>query len=530
MGIYLNPGNTNFKRCLNSEIYVDKTKLITFTNKVINTQQRYLCVSRPRRFGKSMAADMLAAYYGFGQDSAEPFTGLQAAKAEDFKNHLNQYQVLKLDMQSFMSDTDSVEEMLSLVEKSIIKDLSRTYPEFHLYPEDTLWEILTVVYEHTRRAFVILIDEWDCVMRRYHVVEEQKRYLDFLRNLLKDRVYVALAYMTGILPIKKYGEHSTLNMFYEYSMIDSAEISDCFGFTEQEVAVLCERYQMDFQKAKEWYDGYHLVSHPEGNRREYSIYSPKSIVESMLRRKYDAYWNQTESYEALKLYIQLNLNGLRDAVVEMLAGGSVSLDTRRFQNDMSTFVSRDDVLTLLVHLGYLAYNQDEGTVSIPNQEVAQEFLSSVQMMDSMTGVAEAIQSSKKLLQALWNKDAAAVAAGIEKVHQEISILEYNDENSLSCTIGLAFYYAREYYTLVRELPTGKGYADICLLPKPKAADKPAVLFELKYNKSVEAAMAQIKEKDYPETLKAYHGNLLLCGVNYNAKTKQHECSIELWEK
>ncbi|MCD8099729.1 MAG: AAA family ATPase [Oscillospiraceae bacterium] len=529
MGSYLNPGSINFQNCLDSEIYIDKSQLIAFTNRKKNTLQKYICVSRPRRFGKSMAADMLAAYYGCGEDTRELFANLKIAQDKSFSDNLNRYYVIKVDMQSFMSKTTSVGEMLERLTKFIVMDLKRLYPtDIFRDPED-LPESLSDVFQESGRQFVILIDEWDCVMRRYHSEQEKKEYLDFLRNLMKDKPYVALAYMTGILPIKKYGEHSTLNMFYEYSMIDSAEISDCFGFTDDEVAELCERYNMNLDTAKEWYDGYRLISEAGGVRREYSIYSPKSISESMLRHRYDAYWNQTETYEALKVYIEMNMDGLKDAIVEMLAGASVEIDTGVFHNDMFELHSRDEVLTLLVHLGYLAYNQDNATVSIPNKEVSNEFVRSVRQISSWGEVARSIQNSKSLLQAVWDMDGAAVAAGIETAHQEVSILQYNNENSLSCTIGLAFYYAREYYNMVREMPTGKGFADICFVPRPNHLDKPAIVAELKWDKSIEAAISQIKEKNYPDCLSDYSGKLLLVGINYNREAKTHECAVEAVE-
>ncbi|MCD8254365.1 MAG: AAA family ATPase, partial [Oscillospiraceae bacterium] len=318
MGSYLNPSSRNFLRSISSEIYIDKSQLIAFTNKKVNTQQSYICVSRPRRFGKSMAADMLAAYYGCGEDTRELFANLKIAQDKSFEKNLNHYNVLKIDMQAFMSKANSVKEMLNILTDYISFELVDAFPAVRMKNKHDLAEVLGDVFNSTNRQFVILIDEWDCVMRRYHSEQEKKEYLDFLRNLMKDKPYVALAYMTGILPIKKYGEHSILNMFYEYSMIDSAEISDCFGFTDDEVAELCERYGMNLDTAKEWYDGYRLISEAGGIRKEYSIYSPKSISESMLRHRYDAYWNQTETYEALKVYIEMNMDGLKDAIVEML--------------------------------------------------------------------------------------------------------------------------------------------------------------------------------------------------------------------
>ena len=259
------------------------------------------------------------------------------------------------------------------------------------------------------------------------------------------------------------------------------------------------------------------------------MYSPKSVVEAMLRHKFGTYWNQTETYEALKIYIQMDMDGLKDSVVRMLAGESVAINIGTFSNDMTTFASKDDVLTLLVHLGYLTYNVTDGTVGIPNKEVSQEYVNAISTM-SWKGVTDSLESSRKLLEALWALDEEAVAAGIEKAHDEISILQYNDENSLSCTINLAFYFAREYYTIVREMPSGKGFADICMIPRKEHLDKPAVIIELKWDKSTVGALKQIREKNYVSALKEYQGKMLLAGINYNKKTKKHECAIEVLEK
>ena len=359
--------------------------------------------------------------------------------------------------------------------------------------------------------------------------EDQKKYLDFLRAWLKDKDYVALAYMTGILPIKKYGSHSALNMFTEYSMTDPGDLAGYFGFTEQEVSRLCDTYDMNFEEAKTWYDGYHLIAHRQNGDEHYSIYSPKSVVEAMLRHKLGTYWNQTETYEALKIYIQMDMDGLQDSVVRMLAGEAVQINIGTFSNDMTTFATKDDVLTLLIHLGYLTYNSVDGTVAIPNKEVSQEYVNAISTMN-WHGVIDSVESSRKLLESLWAMDADAVAAGVDKAHDEISILQYNDENSLSCTINLAFYFAREYYTIIRELPTGKGFADICLIPRKLHLDKPAVVIELKWDKSASGALDQIREKQYGNALKDYHGSILLVGINYNKTTKKHECMIETMQK
>ena len=525
MGHYLNPGTGLFEISLRSEIYIDKSRLIEQTNRYIKTQQRYLCVSRPRRFGKSMALDMLAAYYDRMEDTQNIFDKLEICQSQSYDQHLNQYDVLRINMQEFLSASNNVDEMLKLLQTRLIKELKERYTE--IVEGDNLVFAMQDIYAKTKYPFVILIDEWDCLFREYQQNQDaQKRYLDFLRLWLKDKEYVALAYMTGILPIKKYGSHSALNMFTEYSMTDPGSLAEFFGFTEEEVAKLCEEYGMDFEEARAWYNGYHLLTHNKNKNKIYAMYSPKSVVEAMMRHKFGTYWNQTETYEALKIYIQMNMDGLKDAIIKMLAGEKVTINTGTFSNDMTTFSSKDDVLTLLVHLGYLNYDNENEMVCIPNKEVSKEYMNAISTMD-WHEVTDAVQESKELLEALWNQDEEKVAKGIDKAHREISILQYNDENSLSCTITLAFYFAREYYTIIRELPTGKGFADICFLPRKKYADKPAMVIELKWDKTAQGAIAQIEEKQYVDALKDYKGNIIIAGINYDKKTKEHCAKIKM---
>ena len=525
MGSYLNPSNKGFRQSLQSKIYVDKSMLIARINEVLDTEQKFICVSRPRRFGKSMAANMLAAYYGSGEDTAPLFDKLKIAGEASYKEHLNQYDVIKINMQSFLSSASTVDAMLERLQKYVSMELRAKYRDLLYLDTDNFIQVMMDVYAQTNRTFVILIDEWDCLFREYaHNTEAQKKYLDFLRAWLKDQPYVSLAYMTGILPIKKYGSHSALNMFSEYSMTNPRELAEYFGFTEDEVRELCKEYNMSFEEARVWYDGYELVTQHADGQTVFSMYSPKSVVDAMLSHTYDTYWNQTETYEALKVYIQMNMDGLKDAVVKMLAGERIEINTGTFTNDMTTFAGRDDVLTLLVHLGYLSYRRSDKTVCIPNDEVSQEYVNAISTMD-WSEVMRSILDSKKLLEDLWSMDGEAVARGIDKAHEEISILKYNDENSLCCTINLAFYYAREYYTIIRELPTGKGFADICLIPRKLHADKPAVVIELKKDKDAQGAIEQIKRKNYVNALADYKGNLLLVGINYD-KDKNHSCVIE----
>ena len=521
MGIYLNPENVDFQKSLNSEIYIDKTELISYTNKKLNTEQGYICVSRPRRFGKSMAANMLTAYYSRGCDSRELFQGLKIATHPDFEKHLNQYNVIHLNMQNFLSKTQTIEQMIALVTKAVGRDLLRAYPDVDYLDKTILTFMLDDIYQDCQVPFIFIIDEWDCIFRsRKNQLEEQPKYLDFLRDLLKDKSYIALAYMTGILPIKKYGEHSAINVFYEYSMTDASPIEEFTGFTEQEVRQLCEQYNMPFSETKKWYDGYCVDG--------VSIYNPKSVVEAMLRGKFSNYWTQTETYEALKIYIQSNEFGVQDVILKLLAGEKEKIDTTTFSNDMVTFATKDDVLTLLVHLGYLTYNAETKEIWIPNDEVMEQFISTVKVM-GWGRIVTALETSEKLLQATLSGDEQTVAELIEQAHQaNASILKYNDENALSCVISLAYYSAQKNYTLHREMPAGKGFADIVFEPN-RNCNLPAMIVELKWGHSAEEAIEQIKRKDYLDCLQNYSGEVLLVGINYD-KEKHHTCKIERIKK
>ena len=522
MGIYLNPGNRSFQISLNSKIYIDKSGLIAYTNSVINTAQRFVCVSRPRRFGKSMAAEMLAAYYGKNIDSSGQFDHLAIAENTTYSEHLNQYNIIFLNIQQFLSQTSSIPALKELIEKTLLWELLEEYSELNYFNPSSLTSVLQTISANRTTSFIFIIDEWDCIFREYkHDVQAQRLYLDFIRNLLKDQPYVALAYMTGILPIKKYGTHSALNMFDEFSMTNPGPLASYVGFTDEEVRELCSVYQMDYEEVQRMYDGYCF----EGTTH---IYSPRSVVSAMLTRSYDNFWNKTETFEALRDYIILNFKGLKDIVTQLLAGIRKKINTTTFTNDMTTFSSADDVLTLLIHLGYLGYDFKTKEVFIPNSEIASEFCNAVESAGWDT-VADAVRKSDELLEATIRQDPDAVAAGLETAHMETSILTYNNENALSCTIALAYYSAREYYLSFRELPTGKGFADIVYIPRNTHPEKPALVIELKWDNSAAGAIQQIKDKCYVESLADYRGNLLLVGVSYDPKTKKHQCCIESWQ-
>lgn len=526
MGSYVNRGNGSFASARKSLIYIDKTGLLEYTNDVLDTEQRYICSSRPRRFGKSMAAGMLAAYYGRDCDSRTLFEGLEISQKPSFEKHLNQYDVIHLDIAYLLVQKRNASDTVAFIQKCVIEELKTIYPDVLSDDESELPLALSAIHRASGAKFVIIIDEWDAIFRENMTDEAgQQAYIRLLRGLFKgeqSKDFVLLAYITGILPIKKYKNESALNNFREFTMVSPKQLSEYIGFTEQEVKELCGTYHMDFKETARWYDGYSF-------RQIKHIYNPNSVVNAMLDGEYDSYWSNTVSYESLKDYISMNFDGLRDMIVQMLAGGRCVVDTNTFQNDMTSFKSRDDVLTVLIHLGYLAYDADSREAYVPNEEVRTAFAKAVKDTD-WTPVIQAIRDSDNLLKATWNKDVDAVASGIDRVHMgNASILQYNNENALSCVIALAYYNAVNEYTMIREMPSGKGYADIVFLPR-RYSNKPAMVAELKYDQSAQSAIRQIKEKKYPEALKDYQGNLLLVGINYNKESKEHSCVIEEWHR
>ena len=459
---------------------------------------------------------MLVAYYSKGCDSSQIFNRLKISQTELYQKHLNQHNVIHINMQDFLSKTHDIDKMLILLTKLIFRDIKKVYQDIEYFDINDLIQVLEDVYAEVNEQFIFIIDEWDCIFREYkNNKEAQEKYLDFLRNLLKDKSYVSLCYMTGILPIKKYGTHSALNMFDEISMVDPGLLSEYMGFTEKEVEKLCHQYNISYEEMKEWYDGYHLTD-------TISTFSPRSVVASITRKKFGNYWTSTETYEALRVYIDMNYDGLKDDVVKLLAGENVAVQTTSFQNDMTTFETKDDVLTLLIHLGYLGYNSSDQTCYIPNKEVTSSFIASIED-SSWNETTKALLNSRALLEATWNREEELVAKYIEEAHLDTAILTYNNENALAYTISIAYIYARNHYTVIREMPSGKGYADMVFMPKD---DKPAMIVELKWDQEVETAIDQIKEKKYYYGLEKYLDDLILVGISYDKKSKKHICKIE----
>lgn len=457
MGRFLNPDNGAFSEAVNSEIYIDKTRLLEYTNQVINTTSKFICNSRPRRFGKSMTADMLSAYYSRGCDSKELFKNYEISTVSSYEKNLNKYDVIHFDVQWCMMDAEDTDHVVDYINEGILQELREAYGQ--IIPDEvrTAYGAMSYIKAATGNKFVVIIDEWDVLIRdeaQNHTLQEA--YIDFLRGMFKGTEpsrYIALAYLTGILPIKKLKTQSALNNFEEFTMLDAGRMAPYVGFTEEEVHGLCEQYGCSYEQVKSWYDGYLL--------EDYQVYNPKAVVSVMLNGKYKSYWSNTGSYEAIVPLINMDFDGLKSAIIEMLSGASVEVDVTSFQNDTVSFANRDDVLTYLIHLGYLAYDQDSRHVFIPNEEIRHELNHAVKRT-SWNEMMTFQKESLALLDATLEKDGMEVAKGIEKIHTGyFSTIMYHDENSLSSVLTIAYLSSMQYYFKpVRELPTGRGFADL----------------------------------------------------------------------
>ena len=522
MGRFLKIGNDGFRAVFNGE-YVDKSDLIEIVNATLRTERQFTCVSRARRFGKSIGAKMLYAYYDQWCASEDLFTSLKVYQSPAFRRHFRRYPVLYLDMTDFVTRYKS-SDVVSHIQSDVIAELKEVFPEMPYRDNsdlaDTLFSITSQPYQE---KFMVIIDEWDAILREYPGCGDvSEQYLNLLRGLFKSTNAMSTfagVYMTGILPIKKYKTQSALNNFHEYSVVQPGPMAECFGFTANEVHFLCEKFDMDYGQMLEWYDGYQI-----GGSKE--MFNPTSVITALYNKYCDSYWANTGAYDTVASYIRMDFDGLKDAVVRLLAGESCSVDTASFQNDLNVVRSKDDVLTSLIHLGYLSYDRESRTCRIPNREISVEFKNAIVSDMGWGTIAKAIQQSEQLLKDTIEGKEENVAVAIDAIHADnTSVLKYNDENSLACVLTIAYYTAKKDYLMIREMPTGKGFADIALIPRP-VCNKPAIVLELKYDQSADTAIAQIREKRYVGVLKDFAGEVVLVGINYDKETKTHSCRIE----
>ena len=525
MAIYLNPGNEGFRETLANDIYIDKTMLISELNKFIDKGNKYVCISRPRRFGKTIATNMMGAYYSKGCDSRELFKDLKISKADNYEKYLNKLNFISIDIASEYQNSLEKDQMLNNLTERVRKEFRAQFPKLKFSSKSSIADCIQNVYAATGERFVIILDEYDCLVRDEFGSDLFADYLKFLNGLFKSntlRPAIALAYITGILPVVRDRVQSKLNNFEEYTILDARNLAEFVGFTKEEVIPLCEKYGMDYKQCQNEYNGYH--------QNGYEIFNPESVVKSMLYGELGSYWGKTSTFRVITDRLEHNYQGMKDDVVKMLAGENVEVNVDRYMNTMTDFITKDDVFTYLIHLGYLAYDKKTKTCRIPNFEVRKEWYYAVESMPDYSATDQIIKASRDAWNALLQKDHKAVAKALDESHIHVtSHRNFENEAALASAIYIAFVYALNNYTVIKEASAGKGIADVLYIPINSDDEHPAVIVELKYERSTSKALEQIKNKEYFRPFDDYKGKILLVAINYK-KNKTHSCRITEWVK
>jgi len=505
-----------YQKVVNNKIFVDKSMLIEKISQVIGTGNPYVCITRPRRFGKTINANMLGAYYTKGLDSHPIFDSLAIAGTEKYEQHMNQYNVIHIDFSRFPDYCGGYGDYIRDITETLKEDLREYYPEL----KGKEYRSLSRMLQDAKESFIFILDEWDSVFYETFMTDEDKsNFLKFLKGLLKDMPYVDLAYMTGILPIAKYSSGSELNMFDEYNFMNDNVYDAYFGFDEAEVQKLCrENTAVSYEEMKQWYDGY-FTSKGE------SLFNPRSVSKALTRCVCLNYWTETGPMNEIAECIEHNVDEVREDIVKLVSGIPIEAELNGYSAAEQRLETRDEILSAMVVYGFLSYYK--GFLKIPNGELMEKY-QKVLARDSMGEVKEIVDSSKKILDATLAMDEAKVAELLEAVHdREIPFLKYNDENSLSCVITLCYLYARKDYWIRREEKSGKGYCDYLFYPKKSGT--PAIILELKTGDTAEDAIAQIKEKQYMKKAMG-NGAVLLVGIAYDKIKKIHHCRIKKYDR
>lgn len=517
MAIYLNINKPleNYKNLYRSKYFVDKSLIIENLSEVIKTTDKYVCITRPRRFGKSSVVDMIGAYYSKASDSKEIFDKLKISKSKDYEEHLNKYNVISISFNKIPEMGKSYDDYINMIKKSLINDIKEIYPYIEI---EKYFTIADMLYD-TKEKFIFIFDEWDYIFNNNLFQENQNDFLEFLRNLLKDQPYVALAYMTGVLPIKKYSSGSALNMFDEFTFLKDRTFDEYFGFTEKEVIELCNKNKdISFKELESWYNGYLTA---KGTK----VYNPRSVVKALQNTYCESYWTNTGAMDEVAEYLKYNVLEIRDDVIDMVSGGEIDITIdEEFRAGQGAPRTKEEIYSAMIVLGFLSYY--DGYLKIPNRELMKEFEKALKD-ESFGYVAKIIENSRAMLKATISEDTEIVVKVIHDIHNsEIPIFQYNDENSLSCVVTLAYLSARDTYRVEREEKSGKGFADFTFHPRRKN-DVPFIV-ELKKDDTPESAIGQIRKKEYVEKFRKENEGkkVLAVAICYDSKEKEHKCKIE----
>ncbi|MBQ3657360.1 MAG: AAA family ATPase [Bacteroidales bacterium] len=526
MNIYLNPDNKGFKETLKKKIYVDKTMMLSVLNDFIDESNKYICVSRPRRFGKTIAANMMCAYYSKGCDSREMFSSLKISKADNYEKYLNKLNFIKIDVAGEYQTAPEKDKMLQDLQLKIRREFQEQFPKIRFRKNETLANCILQVYTKTGETFVIILDEYDSLVRMNIPKKLFDEYLMFLNGLFKNdtlRLAISLAYITGILPVVRDKVQSKLNNFKEYTILEARELAEFIGFTDEEVSELCDEYQLNHTECKNWYQGYHQYN--------FEIYNPESVVQCIEDRRFAGHWNRTSSYSVIVDRLKKNFEGMKDDVIKMVSGENVKVNVTRYMNTMTDFNNKDDAFTYLIHLGYLAYDFVTGTCRIPNKEVRMEWFNALEDDKNYKVTDQIIKASEELLVQTFALNGKAVAEALDRSHINVtSNRNYNNENALASAIYLAFIDALNYYTCTKEATAGKGFADLIYTPLHPDSKYPPMIIELKQNSTPSNALKQIESKEYFHAFDLYKGKVIFVGINYDKDKKTHECEVKEWVK
>lgn len=533
MGFYLDSAapKTLYRSEVKSPYFVDKSMVLKELFQFMKTRNKHICITRPRRFGKTVMTNMIASFFTDAQDSSDIFDHLKIAKDDDYKTYLNQYKVIQINFSEMPDECEDYKKYIRRINKLLKEDLKELYPQLKLDYEDTIKDLLRKIYERTGDEFIFVFDEWDYIFHEWFMTDRDKdEYLTFLSTLLKDQPYVKMTYMTGILPIEKYSSGSKLNMFIEYTMATEEKFSDAFGFTDSEVDELFKRYQRNTQKQnltredlRIWYDGYHTKS---GER----MYNPRSVVVALTNNNLGNYWTNSGPYDEIYSYIEHNVDDVRDDIALMVSGEAVPARVREYAAVSMNLSTRDEIFSAMVVYGFLTY--ENGKVSIPNKELMDRFGEMLQKESSMGYVYQLAKHSRKMLEATIHGDTKTMEKILEYAHNtEVPILSYNHEVELAAIVNLVYLSARDYYRVEREDKAGTGFVDFIFYPYNKE-EYPGIILELKIDSTPQEAIAQINNKKYELRLKGKLGEkelgqILKVGISYNKKTKSHQCKVEV---
>nr|WP_308668080.1 AAA family ATPase [uncultured Agathobacter sp.] len=537
MGTYLNSITpyTLYKSESLSPYFVDKTLMLRELFPYVSAGNRHICITRPRRFGKTIMANMISSFFQKASDSSDVFDSLTISQVDDYKKYKNQYNVIRIDFSKMPRNCDSYTQYIERIEALLIDDVKEAYPQVKINEADAVGDILESVFVQCGEKFIFVLDEWDFIFHRDFINEiDKEKYVAFLSNLLKDRPYVVLSYMTGILPIAKYSSGSELNMFAEFTMVNSPMFGEYFGFTDDEVDDLYRRYIVECDRQhkeksvtrkglRDWYNGYYTKS---GER----VYNPRSVVFALQFNNLANYWTSSGPYDEIYYYIRNNISDVRDDLALMISGESVTAKIQEYAATSMNLSTRDEIYSAMVVYGFLSYLN--GKVCIPNRELMEKFDELLVKNESLGYVYSLAKESEKMLKATLAGDTLTMERILEFAHNtEVPLLSYNHETELSAIVNLVYLAARDSYRVEREDKAGTGYVDFIFYPYDTTAD--CIILELKVDHTPDEAISQIIDKKYalkfvPKLAgqRIYTGRILAVGIGYWRDSKEHSCKVE----